>query len=196
MRAWIVILAIVGCSPNITSGAYLCGPDQDCPPDEVCNGSDNTCVNPVSAVAFACLPSEEHEPDNTPAQGQVIPNLACVSTVFSQDGCLAAGDNADWFQFTTPAGCSSIEVDLRVQYPEAFEPISLVLADANGTTITTDTACAQASTTEGSDVRCLKQTISSATAYTFEVKPAGGDDCSGSCNYNRYSISLQLMTPG
>ena len=197
MRAWMfLLLAIAACSPDIESGAYLCGPEAACPDGQVCNGTDNTCVAPVDLTPFACLPTEEHEPDNTPAQGFAITGLACVSTVFTQDGCLAAGDTADWFQFTTPAGCTAIEVDLRVTYPEAFEPIGLVLADGNGTTITTDTACTQASTTEGSDVRCLKQTISAGTPYTFEVKPAGGGDCAGACNYNRYSISMQLVTPG
>ena len=117
MRAAILGLVLAACSPDIESGAYICGPEQSCPPGDQCNGADNTCVDPITAVPFACLPEEEHEPDNTPAQGQQISSLACVSAVFSQDGCLAAGDDADWYRFTTPTGCNAIEVDLRVEYP-------------------------------------------------------------------------------
>jgi hypothetical protein len=195
MRAAIVLaLGLAACSPDILSGSYLCGPDQSCPTDQACNGSDNTCVIASTASPFACTTKEEHEPDNTPAQGLAVGALDCVSTTFSQHGCLAAGDTADWFTLTAPTGCTALAINIRVTYPIAFETVGVNLTDPTGTLIASDAPCKVAGTA-GDDDRCLVQTITPGSSYAIQVKPAGGGDCDGKCNFNRYTLAIQLQTP-
>src|SRR4051812_4256867 len=99
MRAAILCFALVACTPDIASGTYVCGPEQACPEGQSCDGVDGTCVFTNTQRPFACEPSREHEPDNTPAQGLVITSFACVSAPYVNDGCLAAGDDQDWIKF-------------------------------------------------------------------------------------------------
>jgi hypothetical protein len=195
MRAsFVAFAALAACSPDIPSGSYECGPNATCPADQVCDGPTNTCVIASTAGAFACDSTLEHD-DNTPATGTAIPQLQCVSTVFSQPGCLAANDGQDWFQFAVPAACTSVEVKINVAYPVAFEPLALVLSDATGAQIATDIACKNPPP-GGEDSRCITQTLTPGTAYAIAVKPLGkGDDCDGTCNFNRYTLSVQLDTP-
>jgi hypothetical protein len=185
-------LGLSACAADIASGSYLCGPEQACPGGQACNGPDNVCVFASTVQPFACLPNEEHEPDNTPDQGLDIGSLDCVSAVFAQDGCLAAGDPNDWYRFTAPTGCTSLEADIRINYPLAFEPLAVVLADASGQALANDGPCAHPSGTAGDDERCITAPIPQGQSYAVQVKPAGGGDCDGHCNYNRYALTLQL----
>jgi hypothetical protein len=195
MRALVFLgLALAACSPDIASGSYLCGPDQACPNDQACDGSNNTCVIASTAKPFACTTAEEHEPDNTPAQGLPVGALPCVSTVFSQHGCLAPGDTQDWYTITAPTGCTALAIDIHVTYPIAFETVGVSLADANGTMIAADKPCT-VTNSAGDDDRCLVQTITPGSSYAIQVKPAGGGDCDGRCNFNRYTLAIQLETP-
>jgi hypothetical protein len=186
---------VAACTPDISSGTYLCGPDQTCPGDQACNGSDNRCVIASTAMPFACTADEEHEPDNTIAQARALPALGCVSALFSENGCLAANDDADWFELVAPVGCTALGIDVRIGYPIAYEAVAVVLADAAGTPIATDAPCATPSGNAGDDERCLVQTISPGTTYLLQVKPAGGGDCDGACKYNRYTLGVRLETP-
>ena len=52
MRIWMSIL-LVACTPTITPGSYLCGPEQLCPEGQACNGPDNVCVRAPNAQPFA-----------------------------------------------------------------------------------------------------------------------------------------------
>jgi len=193
MRAWLV-LALAACSPDIPSGSYECGPNATCPTGQACDGPTNTCVIASTAGAFACEASVEHD-DNTPATGTMISNLSCVSAVFSQPGCLAANDGQDWFQLTAPTGCAALEVKISVAYPVAFEPLAVALTDASGAQVATDIACKNPPP-GGEDSRCITQTITPGSNYAIAVKPLGmGDDCDGTCNFNRYTLSVQLDTP-
>jgi hypothetical protein len=193
VRAWI-LLALAACSPDIPSGSYECGPNAACPTGQACDGPTNTCVIDSTATAFACDPGLEHD-DNTPATGTAISGLTCVSVVFSQAGCLAANDGQDWYQLETPTGCAALEVKISVAYPVAFEPLAAVLGDASGTQLATDSACKNPPP-GGEDSRCITQTITPGSHYAIAVKPLGmGDDCDGMCNFNRYTLSVQLDTP-
>jgi hypothetical protein len=188
------LAALAACSPDIASGSYECGPNATCPGDQACDGPTNTCVIASTASAFACDSSLEHD-DNTPATGTTISQLSCVSAPFSQAGCLAANDGQDWYQFTTPSGCTALAVKISVAYPVAFEPLALLLSDATGAPIATDTAC-KSIPPGGEDSRCITQPLTVGTAYAIAVKPLGkGDDCDGTCNFNRYTLSVQLDTP-
>lgn len=194
MSSTLATLALAACSPDIPSGSYECGPNAACPDGQACDGPTNTCVIASTANPFACDPGLEHA-DDSPATGTIVPQLTCVSPVFSQPGCLAANDGQDWFQFVAPTGCTALEVKISVAYPVAFQPLALVLGDATGAQLATDTACKNLPP-GGEDLRCITQTITPGDAYAIAVKPLGmGDDCDGTCNFNRYSLSIQLDTP-
>ncbi|MEO8845524.1 MAG: hypothetical protein ABI591_04995 [Kofleriaceae bacterium] len=194
MRA-LIFLAFAACSPDIGSGLYLCGPEQQCPNGQACDGLTNACLSPASTVPFACDPMIV-KADDTAATGTVIAaNLSCVSPVATTEGCLAKGDNHNWYKFTAPSGCTAVEVEIKVSYPDAFEPLGLVLADATGTELATDTACKAQQGNTGDSVRCLTMTITPGQAYTVDVTPAGGLDCGGDCAFNRYTLNVQVATP-
>ncbi len=194
--AWLV-LACAGCSPEIVSGSYLCGDEMYCPSDQVCNGPDNTCVLPGVAQAFACDPMVDNEPDDTIAQATKLPALTCVSSPFVKQGCLHDGDPADWVELTAPTGCTAIEVQVRVTYPIAFEPVTVELWDAVGNSmIAGQGECVDQTTAPGDDSKCIQMTISGGGTYAVGVKPAGTSDCGGSCAHNRYTLTVQLATPG
>ena len=189
MRAAWCSLLLAACSADIVPGAYLCGPEQACPGDLVCSGSDNTCESAATAEAFACGTTAS----NTPATATELHALACVSPVVTDDDCLGAGVTASWFHFATPSNCVAVAVTMHVTYPVAYESIGLALADGNGATLASDTPC----TVPGadSDERCLAMTLANATDYTIDVMPEGGGDCGGACNFNRYTLTVQLQTP-
>jgi hypothetical protein len=189
-------LALAACEPDVTSGAYLCGDEELCPKGQVCNGADHTCVNPLEAQPFACDSKELHEPDDTSAQAFALPTLGCVSNAVIDNGCLAAGDPQNWLAFATPANCVAVGVKLDITYPIAFEPLAVELwnLDTNQQ-LATDSACTSGAAPSGEDQRCLVQTLANSTHYGVVVEPAGGADCNGNCNFNRYTLTLQLATP-
>ena len=192
MRAWMFFIVLAACSPDIPSGSYECGPNSTCPENQACDGPTNTCVIASTATAFSC-PTDS---DNTPATGTAIPPLECVSSVFEHADCLAANDGQDYFHLTAPTGCTAVEIKVIVAYPVAFEPLALELTDTStGSQVATDTACKNPPP-GGEESRCITQTITPGNPYALAVKPLGkGDDCDGACNFNRYTLSVQLDTP-
>jgi hypothetical protein len=190
--AWLVVLA--GCTPDIATGAYLCGPEQSCPPGFACNGPDQACVTKSTAQPFSCDDSEQREPDNDLAHAFPVGPLTCVSPAAVLDGCLATGDPADWFAIDAPASCTAVAADLEVTYPVAWEPIALTLSATDGTVLGTDTDCHD-TVPAGSDLRCLKVPLTPGMHYGVSVAPAGGGDCGGDCAFNRYTLSVRLDTP-
>lgn len=189
--------ALAACSPDIASGAYSCGAEQACPPGQACTGSDATCVVASAALPFACDPMALREPDDTPAQAFALPALACVSTPLKLDGCLAAADAANWASFLAPANCAAVQVQATIVAPIAFEGVGVTLWDLTAMTqVASDTACSASTPVASGEVaRCLTQTLTPGGHYGLEVVPEGGGDCGGTCNYNRYSLTVQLSTP-
>jgi hypothetical protein len=198
MRPLVVVATLLAaCSPEISSGAYFCGDERSCPEGQVCDGPSNTCVLAGTASPFACDPGTDPEPDDTAAQGKSIPPLACVSSPYDRAGCLHAGDPADWLTLTAPSQCVAVAVQIRITYPIAFEPLAIELWDlGSNTMIATQGDCASGGTAAGDDSRCLVQTLTPGGSYGVAIKPAGGGDCNGGCAYNRYTVTVQLATPG
>jgi hypothetical protein len=197
MRAYLLLpLLFAACTPDIASGTYLCGPNAACPEGQVCNGPDNTCVF-GSAEPFACEPDAETEPDDTAEQGRMLTALnECVTTVLPLANCMLAGDTADWVRFTVPSVCTEVQVEARVTFPLAFESLGLELWDLDqNTMVGSDTECA--STGEGGeDIRCMTIGVTPGGNYGISVKPSGEGNCGGACAYNRYTLRVQLSTPG
>ena len=197
MRVATFALGLAACSPEIASGSYFCGPEQACPSDQACSG-EGVCVVPAEVRPFACDTGTDPEPDDTAAQASALPALGCVSNPAVKAGCLHAGDPTDWFSLATPAACSQVQVQVRITFSIAFEPLALELWDLGANTkIADDAECpGSGSTSMGDDDRCIQMTVSPGGGYGIAVKPAGGGDCGGSCDYNRYTLTVQLATPG
>jgi len=200
MRAAILqllALAAVGaCAPDIAPGAYLCGPEQVCPDEQVCDGVSNTCVLRSQAKPFACpAVTTEIEPNDDANNAQPIANLACASRPAELIGCTQDLDGEDWFEFDVPAICTTVSVDLRLTFPLAFEILGLELRDESGASIATGTPCAQAEPDDGDEQSCIEQALTPGGHYAVRVARTGEGDCGGACDYNRYTLSLQLETP-
>jgi hypothetical protein len=203
MRA-LVLLVVAACTPDIVSGSYLCGPESSCPDGQVCNGTEDedagliadTCVIESLARPFACEPTFNSEPDNSLGEAYLIPNLGCVSAPFLNDGCLPANDSADWVTFVAPSVCTAVMVQARVTFPIAYQTLGLELwnVDAN-MKLGGDSECASGADTGGVR-RCLDMTLVPGTKYGVKVTPTGQGNCAGTCAYNRYTLSVQLATPG
>ncbi len=189
MRA--LLLVLVACTPDIGSGVYLCGPNEACPEGQTCDGSTNACVDPVTAIPFACRGNGS---DDTAATASAIESVSCVSPELTELGCMNESDPANWYSFTAPAECTSVQVVARVSYPVAWETPKIVLGDASGNQLAEDTDCDQPSLT-GDAVRCLTQTLTPGTSYTLAIEHSGNDACDGACAFNRYNLSIRLSTP-
>jgi hypothetical protein len=134
-----------------------------------------------------------HEPDDTIDVAQALPTLPCVSAPLDQQGCLAAGDPANWYAMTTPSPCGPLQLDVIVTYPLAFEALDVEVWQGT-TMVAAAAACTTPTSAAGSEARCVTtRAITAGTAYGILVKP-NGRDCKGACNYNRYDVSVQLST--
>ena len=204
MRALWMCVALAGCTPDIVSGAYVCGPEEACPEGQACNGTDDdeagliaeTCVLQSLARGFACKPKFDIEPDDSAAQGYLIQDLGCVSAPFINDGCMAVDDTSDWVTFVAPSVCSAVEVEARLTFPISYEDLGLELWNVDANMMVGEDKDCPASADLSMVRRCLDITITPGTKYGVKVKPTGDGSCGGNCAYNRYTLSVQLATPG
>lgn len=202
MRALLLIAsvaALVACSPEIVPGAYLCGPDEACPSNQACDGPTNSCVDPGTAMPFECDPMIQHEPDETPAEAFPITGLMCVTPAVILDGCLAAADTQNWLSLVAPTGCSAVQIQARMTFPVAFEPITYSLWDlatATPTMVAAGATCPESvgAPPAGDDQQCFTLALTGGTTYGIQVAPVGGGDCDGQCNYNNYELTLLINT--
>jgi hypothetical protein len=194
---------VAGCTEEIASGVYLCGPEGLCPEGMVCNGgvgtveqAGNVCVFPGNAEAFTCGALSDPPGDDAPPNGQILANLGCVSGVLEAKGCLRSEDVGDWFQFDAPANCTAVQVVARVTFPIAFEPIALQIATNGAEPIPAETECTAAQApAPGEAARCFKQTLTNGSHHSLGLVHAGFENCDGACRSNRYKLLLQLSTP-
>ena len=193
MRALAIAALLSGCAPDIVQGAYFCGPEQSCPEGQACNGVDNLCMLPSGAKPFECGDKiTEVEPNNGAAAAQSIANLACVSPLIQIKGCTPATDAEDWYAFDVPSGCGATVATVRLDFPLAFEQLSVELAGKTGS----QADCAgSAPPDDGTDTVCLGAPVTAGQRYTLRIARSGVGNCDGQCGYNRYSLSLQLGTP-
>jgi hypothetical protein len=198
MRTFLLAFVLLGaCTPEIVSGAYLCGPDESCPDDQKCNPASGLCVAPGSVQAFTCGREQdltEIEPNNTQAGAQAIQASGCASTLAEISGCTPAGDGDDWFTFQVPANCTTTVAHLRLSSSIAFQMLGVTLSGPNGTFEASATACDSSFPDDAEVQVCLAQTVTPGATYAVRVAPAGGGNCGGDCPYNRYRLSMQLAT--
>jgi hypothetical protein len=180
MRA-VVIAVVAACTPDIASGTYFCGVEQACPPDQACNGTDNTCVTKGTQMPFSCTSSNP-----------VVPTFqGCVTAPLVVPDCLPAGQASSSYPFTTPTGCPTLAVELDVTYPLAFEQVDVQLWQGQNM-VASSASCNVPTAAGGSESRCLRASgIANGAVYTAVVS-AAGRDCGGACNFNRFELSVQL----
>lgn len=191
-RLGLVVLA--ACSAEIAPDTYFCGPEQLCPEGLACNGVDNICTNPSNAKPFECdIP--DRTGDDEPAMGLQIADLTCVSGVRELRACLFADDPGDWFQFEIPDNCNAVQIEARLSFAVAFEPVSIQLSTEGGTPVTVDGPCENDFGDAGETARCFQMTVANGSRHAVGLVHSGVDNCDGACAHNRYTLSLQLSTP-
>ena len=81
-------------------------------------------------------------------------------------------------------------------FPISFQPIALELWQLGATPakVTGDAACTTPPPV-AEEARCITHELALDTVYAIQVRPAGGRDCGGTCNYNDYTLTVQLGTP-
>ena len=191
-----VLASVAACSPDIASGSYLCGPEGDCPEGQACNGDDNICVLAGAAKPFSCTAKMPTEPDDTAAQGFVLPNMTCVSVPFVNQNCMLQGDTEDWVAVSGSDGVHGSPGDQRAS---RFRSRSSGSASSSGTS----TRWRRSPRTRRARRKARQATRSAASTsrstrgvnYGIKTHPAGDGTCDGQCAYNRYTLSVQLATP-
>ena len=195
---------LVGCTESIAPGAYLCGPEQQCPDGLVCNGSENPatdepenlCVLPSQAQPFACATPDPAEDFDAPASGLLVGELQCVSAAREARGCLPQSDVGDWYQFDVPGNCNAVQIEARVTYPIAFEAMALQLSTDGGAPARVDGECiSSGQPAQGFVASCFKMTVANGSHHAVGVVHSGEGDCDGQCANNRYILELRLSTP-
>jgi len=191
MRALVLVVALTACTPEIVTGSYLCGPNATCPEDQVCDGLENICLT-AAAQPFSCEPERASEPDNIPEMAFSLGTMNCMSVASVLASCMDQGDDSDWVSFDTSASCPDIAVDVRVTFPTAFEELGLELWDLAATERIAVNAPCEFTGEPGDELRCLNGAIAPGKKYAIHVLPTGKGGCSGQCEYNRYTLRMQI----
>jgi hypothetical protein len=190
-----IILAVVlfaACSPEVAPGTYFCGPEELCPDGLACDRTTAVCES--KPKEFTCGVKNLDTPgDDTPATAQSFGELQCVSLVTERKSCLPLGDTGDFFTFTVAAGCTTSHVKAGVIYPVAFQHLVLQLGKQGETPKSFDLPCPNDSIADGSDATCLDEAVGPGT-YVLGVVPDGTGTCDNECRFNRYSVSVQIVT--
>ncbi len=197
MRALVSAIVLASaCTPEITAGTYMCGPEESCPDGFACNGPDNICVLPSAVTPFACAPGTEVEPNNSVQNAQLVAStLTCASREVEVVGCAQGNDQEDWFAFEVPASCATVAIRSNVGFPTAFEQLDLELRGSDGAVVATGMSCGSEDLEDGEDHRCMNSPLVPGQRYTVRVARSGEGDCAGECSYNRYLLTLQLTSP-
>jgi hypothetical protein len=109
---------------------------------------------------------------------------------------LTTTDAADWYQFDIPDNCVAVQIDARVTFPAAYEPVAIELSTDGGPGTRVDAPCPQPDPDDAGDLsRCFKMTVENGAHHALGMLHAGELDCGGGCANNRYRLQLQLSTP-
>jgi hypothetical protein len=184
MRRWVLAAALAaaaaGCTPVVESEAYYCGPEERCPPDQVCRETDNICVLPGDFQQFACT-----DDDQLGAPG-------CQQATLVAKGCVDGADAHHTYPLTTHDTCP-VHLSATLTYPVAFMPVAISLLDPTGAVVATSAPCSSAG---GAETACLEVDAAPGTAYQLDVAAASGaPTCDGACAFNRYLVSVSILSP-
>lgn len=194
MRALLLVLAVAACTPDISPGAYLCGPEQSCPDDLACDGVDHVCVLPTAAQPFACGAGDEVEPNNDLAGAQpVLPNATCASLPVELAGCIADDDSADYYRIAVPTGCTAVSASARLSFPLAFMPLAVTIVDRDGAVLAEGAPCENDEPDDGETRMCVVANVTPGQDALVRVEGTGEATCGGACAHNQYLLTMQLQ---
>jgi hypothetical protein len=182
-------LALAACDPDIGSGAYYCGPERACPPGLRCDDSTAVCRFPREAEPFVCPEgSNNHEPDETADAAFDLGVVGCGAAAVAVEGCIDNDSDVDHYAITTGASCATVHVTL--QAPIALAQLAVEVVSPDGDVYDVGTVCEDLDAS-GQVGLCVDLAVPGGNAYYVRVtKLEGGDDCDGTCAYNRYHLSL------
>ncbi len=201
MRAATTLVCAVmaaACTPEIGSGTYFCGPERFCPPEQVCDDSSFTCVNPLLAAPFSCPDgSQSDEPDDDFENATDLGELSLnqPSVLGTHAGCVPTGDDVDLFRVGCDATCASGggQLEITLRYPIAFLPLEVELLDETGDVVAAGELCTPAVDYTGMDYLCITHQPSEGVYYVRAEGVAGAPDCDGGCAFNRYSLDIKFL---
>ncbi len=178
-----------GCSPEIGSGSYYCGPERACPEDLRCDEASALCVFVQQVEPFTCGPTaNDHEPDDGVADAFDLGVAGCGGFSILQTGCIDSATDVDYLTGVTPAGCAG-DLDIRLTAPVAFMPVQVELLDDSGAVVAGGAVCVEADD-DGEQQVCLSAELGASAGFQLRVQRAEGGDCGGACAYNRYALSI------
>ncbi len=197
MRRGLLVLALAagalaGCTPEIDSGTYYCGPERLCPPDLACDDNSYTCTYPFQVEPFACPDgSEVNEPNDSTAQADDLGDLTCGSSVLSAPGCVVGGDG-DYYRMNSVASCSGNDphLEIKLRFPEADAPLALELLDESGAVVAAGQDCTPEDNFSGRSHLCIEFTPGTGVYFVRVQRQADGPDCDGACNFNQYQLDI------
>ncbi|MGE0869650.1 MAG: hypothetical protein AB7P03_13880 [Kofleriaceae bacterium] len=193
---YLALVALTACAPEIAPGVYACGPEQLCPEGQTCNGPDNLCVLDRDATPFTCGPISEVEPNSAQDSAEMVSEFQCVSFPVEINGCSDQAGDQDWFRVDVPDNCTAVAVTAKMQFPIAFAEVGLELYASDGSVVATAAPCAaQPAQDGGVERRCLDAVVTPGGSYALKVVQTGQGACGGTCAFNRYILTAQLVTP-
>ncbi|MCB9561327.1 MAG: hypothetical protein H6709_19970 [Kofleriaceae bacterium] len=183
--------AATGCSPEVGSGTYHCGPDRSCPDDLRCDEVSTLCVFPELVESFDCGENGNvHEDDDAPARAFDVGVAGCGQATVQQSGCIDNAGDVDYLRLTTPVGCDGT-LSVTARAPVAFMPVTVEIVADDGTTVLGDGTVCEDLDDQGREWTCATAPVTGATGYLVRVRGAGvGQDCDGACAYNRYTLAI------
>jgi hypothetical protein len=189
-------LAVAGCDPDITGGAYICGPQLACPDDYACDQVTALCVRPSSAQPFACAEgAEAGEPNDDPGFATPILLPACPGNQVERLGCLPAAADFDWLVIDGGAACAGAPVTIEIRYAAAFAPAVVDETSPTGTVIAGAEQCGVAGDSGINDAKCLDTTLGADGRVMLRVGLDPELDCDGACDFTNYSVTARASAP-
>ena len=188
------VALLAGCSPEIGSGTYYCGPERLCPPDLECDDPTFTCERPRAARPFACPESSQAaEPDDARGDAEDVGPVACGLPVLEQRlGCIADDGDVDHIEFQLEGECVGDDphVEITLRFPVALVPLEIQLLDAAGEVLAGGELCTPPGDVTGTDVVCIERRIEPGV-YILRIRPVeSAPDCDGECHHNSYQLDV------
>jgi hypothetical protein len=122
-----------------------------------------------------------------------LPSPGCGPESSGSTGCVLGVTERSTRALNTAAGCQT-RVEVMISYPVAFMPLAATVRDPEGAAVATTTPCHDPHS--GVADACLDFAASASSGYTIEVAAAAGaDTCGGACDYNRYTMAVQVLKP-
>ncbi|MEZ4368787.1 MAG: hypothetical protein R2939_21290 [Kofleriaceae bacterium] len=197
MRAALMLVAVggalAGCRPEIYSGAYECGPEMLCPPEQVCSPATEACVAPDLVEPFACAGTPPgYEPDDAVADAPTF-SLGCDLVVRGWGGCLPTADDVDLAVVELAPACVGATVEVDAHFALAFAEPVLSVTTLDGEPLA-PAPCAPDPASGSVASSCVGVVASAAQILVAMSVPRDGT-CDGACAFNRYDINVAATPP-